>query len=92
MITLIDAIPTILLIIRRLKKQYSPTENNKLIYNLNYKTDDFETELRQIYNKNVKKFTIAFLFVLNILLITRIKPLFKRTCSYARVQIKGCIL
>ena len=90
MITLIDAIPTILLIIRRLKKQYSPTENNKLIYNLHYKTDDFETELRQIYNKNVKKFTTAFLFVLNILLITRIKPLFKRTWPFFKLFIKKC--
>ena len=90
MIALIEAIPTILLIIRRFKKQYFPTEDNKLVYNLYYKTDDFETELRQIYNKNVKKFTTAIFFVLNILLITRINPLFKRTWPFFKLFIKKC--
>ena len=55
LVTLIDTIPTILLIIRTIKRKIFPTEENKLTYNLNYKPEDFRTELRQIYNKNVKK-------------------------------------
>ena len=91
MITLIDTIPTILLIIRRFKKKFNPTEDNELIYSLHYKTDDFETELRQIYNKNLKKFTTTLLFILNILLITRIKSLFRRTWPFFKMFSKRCI-
>ncbi len=79
LISIIDTIPTILLIIRSIKKFVFPTEENILIYNLNYKTNDFKYELRQIYYKNVKKITTTILFILNILLITRIIPLFKRS-------------
>ena len=79
MITVIDIIPTFLLIIRSIKRKYFLSEENKLIYSLNYKTEDFRVELRQIYNKNVKKFITTILFILNILLISRIIPLFRRT-------------
>ena len=79
LISIIDTIPTILLIIRSIKKFVFPTEENILTYNLNYKTNDFKYELRQIYYKNVKKITTTILFILNILLITRIIPLFKRS-------------
>ena len=90
MVTLIDTIPTIMLIFRKFKKHLYPTEENKLVYNLHYKTDDFETELRQIYNKNLKKFTTALFFILNILLITRIKPLFKKTWPFFKIFFKNC--
>ena len=79
LISIIDTIPTILLIKRSIKKNIFPTEENILIYNLNYKTNDFKYELRQLYYKNVKKFTTTILFILNIFLITRIIPLFKRS-------------
>ena len=90
MITVIDTIPTILLIIRSIKRKFYPTEENKLKYNLNYKTEDFKTELKTLYNKNVKKFTTTFLFILNILLITRIIPLFKNTWPFFVLFFKKC--
>ena len=43
MVSFIDTIPTVLLIIRSIKKNYNPTEENKLAYHLNYKTEDFKT-------------------------------------------------
>ena len=89
-VTLIDTIPTILLVIRSLKKKYYSTEENKLIYSLNYKTDDFRIELSQIYNKNVKKFITFFLFILNILLLTRIFSLFRRTWPLIKQFFKKC--
>ena len=81
-ITVIDIVSTILLIIRILKIKYFPTEENKLIYNLKYKTEDFKTELNNIYNKRVRKIISAFFFILNILLITRIYHLFKDSWPY----------
>lgn len=82
LVTLIDTIPTIFLIIRTIKRKHFPTEENKLTYNLHYKTEDFRIELRQIYNKNVKKITTTILFIFNILLITRIFVLFRRTWPF----------
>ena len=90
MVTIIDTIPTILLIVRSIKKKCYPTEENKLKYNLNYKTDDFKTELKTLYNKNVKKFTTTFLFILNILLISRIIPLIKNTYPFFVLFFKKC--
>ena len=55
MITIIDTIPTILLLIRIIKIKFFPNEKNKLTYALNYKTEEFRTELVHIYNKNIKK-------------------------------------
>lgn len=57
---------------------------------MNYKTDNFETELRQIYNKNVRKFTTTLLFILNILFITRVKPLFRRTKPFFKRFVEKC--
>ena len=90
MITLIDTIPTILLIIRSIKLKFNPSEENNIRYNLNYKTNNFKTELRTIYNKNIKKITTTFLFVLNILLITRIKYLFVGTFPFFVLFFKKC--
>jgi len=82
MITLIDAMPALFLVIRSTKRKFFPSEQNKLTYALKYKTEKFRVELMQIYNKNVKKIVTAFLFILNILLISRIKPLFQRTWPF----------
>ena len=90
MITLIDTIPTILLIIRSIKKKLYPTKENELAYSSYYKTGDFRIELRKIYNKNTKKFITTILFLLNILLISRIKPLFKRTWPFFIQFFKKC--
>ena len=90
MISIINTIPTILLIIRSIKRKCYPSEENKLKYNLYYKTDDFKTELKTLYGKNVKKFTTTFLFILNILLITRIIPLFKNTWPFFVLFFKKC--
>ena len=90
LVTIIDTIPTILLVIRCIKKKFYPSEKNKLIFNLNYKTDDFKTELKTIYNKNVRKFTTTFLFILNILLFTRIVPLFKNSWPFFVLFFKKC--
>jgi len=90
LITITDTIPTILLVIRCIKKKFYPSEENKLIFNLNYKTDDFKTELKTIYNKHTRKFTTTFLFILNILLVTRIVPLFKNTWPFFVLFFKKC--
>lgn len=90
LVTLIDIIPTILLVIRTIKRKIFPTKENKLAYSLYYKTDDFRIELLQIYNKNVKKITTAILFLINILLITRIFVLFKRTWPFFIKFFKKC--
>ena len=90
MITLIDTIPTILLTIRSIKRKFFPSEKNKLIYALKYKSEDFRKELYQIYNKNIKKITTGFLFILNILLISRIFPLFRRTFPFFKEFFKKC--
>ncbi len=90
LITITDTIPTILLVIRCIKKKFYPSEENKLIFNLNYKTDDFKTELKTIYNKHARKFTTTFLFILNILLVTRIVPLFKNTWPFFVLFFKKC--
>ena len=89
MISLIDAIPTLLLVFRSIKRKIFPSEENKLIYALNYKTENFRTELIQIYNKNVKKITTTFLFILNILLISRINPLFRQTWPFFKQFFKN---
>ena len=88
-ISLIDAIPTLLLVFRSIKRKIFPSEENKLIYALNYKTENFRTELIQIYNKNVKKITTTFLFILNILLISRINPLFRQTWPFFKQFFKN---
>ena len=90
LITITDTIPTILLVIRCIKKKFYPSEENKLIFNLNYKTDDFKTELKTIYNKHTRKFTSTFLFILNILLVTRIVPLFKNSWPFFVLFFKKC--
>ena len=82
MITLIDTITTLLLVFRSIKRKLFPSEENKLTYALKYKTENFRTELIQIYNKNVKKIITTFLFLLNILLISRIIPLFRQTWPF----------
>ena len=90
LITIIDTIPTILLIIRSIKLKFYPSEENKINFNLNYKTDNFKTELKTIYNKNIKKLTTTFLFILNILLITRIKDLLINTYPFFVIFFKKC--
>ena len=90
MITLLGTIPTIILIIRSIKRKFFPKEENKLVYAVNYKTEDFRTELLQIYNKSIKKFITAFLFILNILLLSRIIPLFRRTWPFFKIFLKKC--
>ena len=77
-VSLIDLVPTVQLTIRTFKKNFIKRDIDYVIYNTYYKSKKFSYELRKIYYHNLYKLLIAILFILDILLLTRIKYLFKR--------------
>ena len=87
-ITLIDAIPCILLLIRSLKKNILKREEDILIYQKNYKTNNFKTELRFLFYKHNRNIFIFFLFIFDILLLVRAVNVIQRTLPFIQKFFK----
>jgi len=87
-VTLIDAIPCILLLIRSLKKNIYKREEDILNYQKNYKTDNFRTELKFLFYKHNRNILIFFLFILDILLLVRAVNVIERTLPFIKQYFK----
>ena len=78
-LSITDTYSCIILIIRALNKNVFKKDSDSIaVYDANYK-NDFKTELRNIYSKNLKKIFILIIYVLNYLCIFRVKSLSRRT-------------
>ena len=84
-VTLIDAIPCILLLIRNLKLKLFNREEDIINYYFHYKSDNFKTELRFLFYKHNRNILIFFLFIFDILLLIRTRNVIKRTKPFIKL-------